>query len=181
MSKTSISQKELKRQLCYEPGTGIFKWKITKRGPSKAGDIIKCLDNNGYLVARINQKNYRLHRLAWLYVNGYFPEHEIDHINNIRKDNRIVNLREVSHSCNLRNTGNYKNNFSGVKGVYWDKSRKKWTAAIVVLERKTMLGRFTNFIEAVCVRYAAEQCLDWIKCKKDSPAYLFLSKNGIVK
>lgn len=175
-----LTQWELKKQLDYNPQTGVMKWKIKKRGSNYVGQIIKCEDNNGYLICRINQQNHRVHRLAWLYMKGYIPEHGIDHINGNKKDNSISNLREVSQSCNLRNCGNFKNSHSGVRGVFWDNSREKWLAEIVICRRKVHLCRSNDFDEAVCHRYAAEQCVDWVKCKQDSPAYIYLKAMGIL-
>lgn len=57
---------------------------------------------DGYIAAAVKGKQYLLHRLAFFYVNGYMPV-EIDHINGIRSDNRISNLREVDHKENTRN------------------------------------------------------------------------------
>ena len=75
----------------------------------------------GYCAINVDGNSYKRSRLVWLYHNGYFPEHNIDHINRNRWNDKIENLREVTQQCNLRNCGNLKNNTSGVKGVYWDK------------------------------------------------------------
>lgn len=86
----------------------------------------RCWKQNslGYVQIKISGKLYHAHRLAWLYVYGYMPEKEIDHINRIRDDNRIANLREATSQLNSLNTGIYKNNTSGSKGIYYNKRAK---------------------------------------------------------
>lgn len=101
----------------------------------------------------------------------------LDHIDRKILNNRIENLREVSNSCNMRNTGNPSTNTSGVKGVCWNKSKNKWRAEIKINSRMTHLGYFTDFTEAVAHRLAAEQCLNWECCDGCSPAYQFMKEH----
>lgn len=125
----------------------------------------------------IDYKNYSAHRLAWLYIHGYLPENQIDHINRQKIDNRICNLREVSSQCNTRNTGNRIDNKSGVKGICFDESRGNWIVYIEVNQKRTYLGRINDFDESVCLRLCAEQCLGWSGCDSNSPAYQYVKKN----
>jgi hypothetical protein len=67
---------------------------------------------------------YREHRLAWLYMTGEWPTHEIDHINGDRVDNRFCNLREATASENRWNSRKRVNNTSGYKGVSWDSAKR---------------------------------------------------------
>lgn len=143
-----ITQSELKEKLDYDPSTGFFTWKVSPTNIVLAGDVAGCY-GGGYIHIGIDGCIYKAHRLAWLYVHGYMPENQIDHINRKRDDNRIKNLREVSGQCNLRNTGNPRNNKSGVKGVSYDYSRNKWLARIKVSQKTYNLGRFDDFTEAV--------------------------------
>jgi len=126
--------------LNYDPETGLF----TRRSGSgrwPAGEVAGSLCH-GYIVIRIDGKSHQAHRLAFLVVHGFIPS-EIDHINLVRSDNRISNLRPATTQQNSRNTGKYSNNTSGFKGVYWDKSNGKWQAQAQDAngKRKT-LGRF---------------------------------------
>ena len=82
-------------------------------------------------------------------MTGSWPEKEIDHINNNTLDNRFVNLREADHQQNGYNKKLQANNTSGVKGVYWDKSRCKWMARLNINGRMVNLGRFANIEDAV--------------------------------
>ena len=79
-------------------------------------------DKDGYLIIKIKGKQYKAHRLVFAMFYGRFPEKEIDHINRIRSDNRIENLREVDHITNIRNATIPPNKETGVVGVYVDKT-----------------------------------------------------------
>ena len=132
--------------------------------------------SNGYLVVRVNGKLYYSHRLIWLWFHGYFPEHGIDHINRVRSDNRLENLREVSQTCNLRNCGLSVKNTSGVKGVCWVTRYGKWKARVRVANKVKNLGHHKTFTEAVAHRLAAEQCLNWEGCDSNSSAYRYMKE-----
>jgi hypothetical protein len=97
-----LNQKTLKKYLNYDPETGVFKRKINS-GKAKIGDVAGGINGSGYICIRINSVKYRAHRLAWLYVHGKFPDNQIDHINRVKNDNRIDNLRDVTQSVNARN------------------------------------------------------------------------------
>ena len=75
MKKQKLTQEELKRLLNYDPKTGIFVWKIYRNYNAKIGDIAGNTNaTTGYINIKINNKSYSAHRLAWLYVYGYFPD-----------------------------------------------------------------------------------------------------------
>ena len=150
-----LTQKELKEFLHYNPDTGVFTW-LRGRQKAKAGSLAKSKDGRGYITMMINYKAYLGHRLAWFYFYGEWPEEHIDHINHVRDDNRISNLRRVTHQENLKNRTINKNNTSGVSGIRWENDRKKWKAQIGVDGRLTMLGRFIDKFEAICARKSAE-------------------------
>jgi len=177
-----ITQSKLKELLKYYPCTGIFRWNVVRGGAYKTLSKAGCAEKKrGYIVIGINGVKYSAHRLAWLYVYGYFPENHIDHINKKTNDNRIVNLRVVSRQCNNRNMSNKCSNKSGVKGVFFRDNIKKWTAQIGVNNKNYTLGSYIDFDEAVLIRFAAEQCLNWNKCDSQSPAYKYLKKNKLIK
>lgn len=100
-----LTQQELKTELRYEAETGNFFWLKRKQGRSltnAAGTTDKVL---GYKLIMVNGHKHYSHRLAWLYENGEFPSLEIDHINRVKTDNTIDNLRDVSHEVNQGNRG----------------------------------------------------------------------------
>jgi len=153
---------------------------------TKPGDVAGSAKGLGYLGVTADRKSYYVHRLVWLYHNGYFPEHGIDHINRNKKDNRIENLREVSQSCNIKNSLRRPNKTSGIRGVNWSSGRQKWCAMICNKGKVVNLGRCYDKIEAVCLRLAAEQCAGWGSCNAASPAKKFVTQfvqqqKGVVK
>ncbi len=164
-------------QLMYNPWTGLFYWKINKgNGRIKAGSVAGSKDSNGYILIGIDKKVHSAHCLAWFYVHDYFPENDIDHKDRIRHHNWISNLREVSRSCNTRNTGNRKDNISGVKGVCFHKLLNKWQVKITINQKQKYIGVHKDFDEAVCHRLAAEQCVGWEGCDSISPAFQYVKK-----
>ena len=101
-------------------------------------------DKDGYLVIMIARKTYKAHRLAWLYVNGAWPAGQIDHINGVKSDNRICNLREATNAQNAVNTGVIKTNTSGLKGVSYSSSHRKFRAQIMRGGRNRTIGLFDS-------------------------------------
>jgi hypothetical protein len=139
--KAKLTQDHLKSLLNYDPDTGEFTWLVT-RGKATVGANAGAVNTHGYLQMCINQKLYRCHRLAWLYVYGEFPEKGIDHINGIKTDNRISNLRQANQAENMQNMSICKSNKSGFLGVYFDKDRKKYRARIGIARKEKYLGLY---------------------------------------
>lgn len=79
----------------------------------------------------------------------------IDHINHDKTDNRIENLRQVTHSENHKNR-KYRKNTSGCTGVNIYKRTGKWIVTIAIEGVGTNLGYYSDFFEACCVRKSAE-------------------------
>jgi len=132
--KNDLTQKYLKELLHYNQKTGRFTWAKDRRGVSK-GVIAGSFNSYGYKQIVIYGKNYLAHRLAWLYEYGEWPKGQIDHINEIKYDNKISNLRTANNSQNMRNRGAQKNNKSGYKGVSWSNWHGKWRARINIDEK----------------------------------------------
>ena len=173
-----LTHTELLKILAYDSLTGILKWKINIPGVAKIGDIAGSKNNNnGYIQIGIKRKQYLAHRLACFYYYGYMPENGIDHRDQVRHHNWILNLRETSQQCNLRNVGNSKRNTSGVKGISICSRTKKWIAQIHVNYKTKFLGYYDNFDDAVCARLAGEQCVNWEGCDSSSPAYKYVKEN----
>ncbi|MCP3686609.1 MAG: HNH endonuclease [bacterium] len=173
-----LTQHELKELLHYEPNTGIFTWKEDRNCQVVRGDIAGTPDKEYYTIIKVNRKQYKAHRLAWLYYYGSWPENEIDHINRINNDNRIVNLRDVFSSCNSRNSWLRENNSTGVSGVNWHNSARKWYARITNHGIRYSLGRFDNFTDAVRARWKGEIKYGYPNCNSTSSAYLYLKEKG---
>lgn len=148
MTKQSLTQETLKQYLHYDEITGNFT-RVKKVRGANLGEIAGGINKSGYNVISVRHKLYYAHRLAWLYVTGEFPKKHIDHINGIKNDNRIVNLRECDDSQNLKNANKHKDNTSGHKGVSWDKSKNKWVATCGLNGRQFFLGRYKEIDLAV--------------------------------
>jgi HNH endonuclease len=93
MADGIITRTRLKEFLHYDPETGVFTWLVKPCRNILAGSIAGNVMNEGYVMVKIDRKNYKAHRLAWLYVHGTFPPDQLDHINRGRADNRLCNLR----------------------------------------------------------------------------------------
>ena len=156
MADKIITQFRLKEVLEYDPTTGIFIRLVANSNRVKVGDIAGWYCGNGYLYIHIDGRKYLSHRLAWLYMTGKFPAEQIDHINHVRDDNRIDNLRCVTNTYNQRNATKNRNNTSGVTGVSWSKVAKKWWANIWVDGKNVHLGFFVDMQDAINARKSAE-------------------------
>lgn len=136
-----VTHAELRRIMEYRPETGDFVWLIT-RGKVKPGRRAGIPRDDGYVRIEIDRRRYYGHRLAVFWMTGEWPKEHVDHINRNTSDNRWCNLRLASQPQNLYNMTAHKDNFSGLKGVGWDKSRGKWQSHICVDRKITFLGRF---------------------------------------
>jgi len=152
-----MNQAELKRLLSYDPDTGVFTWLVDRSNKVRVGHRAGVVNKRGYSVITINYTQHRAHRLAWLYVHGRFPENNLDHVNRDKTDNRLCNLREATSTENNRNMPRKKANTSGVNGVHWSKSSRKWHAQISILGKTTHLGLFDDIKDAALMRWIAER------------------------
>lgn len=142
-----LTQELLKKILHYNRVSGLFTWK--KRGRGRTfGKAVGCIISKGYVHIWISGQSYKAHRLAWLYIHGKFPENDIDHINGIRDDNSLANLRACTRAENCRNQRKGINNTSGFKGVYLCKRSNKWFAQIRCRGKAIYLGIFDDKKEA---------------------------------
>jgi HNH endonuclease/AP2 domain len=140
MANSILTSERLHELLSCDPESGIF-----TRNSSAGGSVIgsvagyKAPDNR--IKIYVDGKNYNAHRLVWLYVHGYIPTIDIDHIDGDPSNNRLANLREVSHKVNLQNRkGPTKANELGVMGVIRNKER--FGAQIRVDGKRVWLGTY---------------------------------------
>ncbi len=141
-----VTQARLKEYLTYDPDTGVFTHKFNTTRRYKGGIAGSLQKSTGYKRIYIDGKENLEHRLAWLYMNGEFPAKgmQIDHINHIRTDNRIENLRVVSSRDNARNALKNDRNWSGVTGIRWSKSSWQWMVSL----GKKHIGSYDTMAEA---------------------------------
>ncbi len=124
-----ITQSELKQYLTYCHTSGIF----TRNSNGK------ILGKEGKRkVIRIGSKLYKGARLAWLYMEGYFPEHVVDHKDLDFSNDKWDNLRHATHSCNHQNTTVSSKNTTGYKGV--SKYGSRFRASVRLNQKLVSLG-----------------------------------------
>lgn len=138
----------MKDVLDYNSETGEFKYLKANCNNVKVGNIAGTLRKDGYVYIRANGKSYLAHRLAWYFAYGVMPSKMIDHINGVRNDNRICNLREATPSQNGYNMKMRNSNTSGVKGVHFHKPRRKWRAQCCLNNKNYHLGYFEKIEDA---------------------------------
>ena len=146
----SVTQERLKLLLDYDPQTGHFTWKTrtvkthfdviwNKRFSGKrAGHSHKM----GYIVLCVERAKIMAHQAAWAYQSGDMPAGDIDHVNGIKSDNRICNLRVATRSQNMANTSRRSSNTTGFKGVTMDRRTGRYIAAVHPNGKKRHLGVF---------------------------------------
>ena len=152
-----ITHEQLTEALHYCPESGVFTW-LTNRGRNHSikGSVAGVIKQpSGYRCIRLHGQAFLAHRLAMFYVNGFWPEDLIDHINGDRLDNRMSNLRICSKAQNIRNSKMKRTNRCGLKGVHWHKPTGKWRASITVDRKNISLGLYTNPEEAHAAYTAA--------------------------
>lgn len=151
----TVTQDELKRFFTYNAETGVIIW-ARSRGAAKVGSRAgtqKTPKGRRYRYVGFKGRTYFEHRLIWLMMYGYNPI-EVDHINSDGADNRLINLREVDRSGNMRNQRLSRANKSGVTGVCWRKDLKKWRVMVTGTDGvRRQVGCFADLEEARAVAH----------------------------
>lgn len=153
-----LRYEEVARLFTYDRETGVLYWRIRDRNTIRrkyvAGSIKGAKD--GYRRVGIKGKTYQEHRIIMMLCFGHIPENaEIDHINHVRDDNRLVNLRFATQGENLKNQSVSSKSTTGVTGVYFSKSRNKFIAQIKVSRQIHYLGCYNTLEEAAAARAEA--------------------------
>lgn len=115
-------------------------------------EVFNNFSSSGYARVVILGIRFPAQRVIWAFHYGVWPDGEIDHINGNPSDNRLCNLRDVSHAENMRNRRVSSNSKSGVMGVYWNKKSGKWHAQVGLNGRKTHVGYFDNIADAAAAQ-----------------------------
>ena len=159
-STTPLSIELLRAAVDYNPETGALTWRprlpmfwpehgeTSRFNRQMAGRKVGCVNGDGYRHFEVGGRHVKSHRAAWALFYGCWPEDQIDHINGDKLDNRIANLREVDSKQNSQNKARPLNNKSGVVGVHYCNTSKKWHAKI----QGRVIGRFDDFAAAVAAR-----------------------------
>lgn len=142
-----ITIDRLKEVLSYDEDSGNFFWKKRLSQRSSVGKLAGC-KNKKRLEIRIDGQLYLAHKLAWFMKTGNWPYHEIDHKDLNGLNNSFKNLRYANHSLNGANIRAHKDNALGVKGVTYEKSRKKYVAQLSCGGKKVLYKRFDAMDDA---------------------------------
>lgn len=146
---------ELHRLFHLDHETGVLTYRISPMGAVKAGDIAGRVGGSGYLDVCIKGRRYRAHRIIFKMANGRDPVGFVDHADADKSNNRPANLREASRSENQRNSGAYRNNQTGLKGVVYHKRDDIYEAWIRSDGKQHYLGRFDRADQAHAAYCAA--------------------------
>lgn len=152
----TLTAERLREVLDYDPGTGVFRWRVSRPGVH-AGTVAGSVSaSQGYRFIWVNRSKYSAHRLAWLHAYGVWPAGELDHRNWVRDDNRLANLREATGAQNSQNR-------RGCAGFY--PSGRGWRATIMVDGKSHNLGTFDTPEEASAAYVAAKKDLHpfWVE------------------
>lgn len=115
--RAELTQARLKELLHYAPETGRFTWLRWGRGCSDAQREAGTINLEGYRRIQLDGEFYQASHLAWLYMTGAHPIRQIDHRDRDESNDRWENLRAATQTQNKANSGVYRNNGLGIKGV----------------------------------------------------------------
>jgi HNH endonuclease/AP2 domain len=138
---TNLTPGRLRELLAYDLETGIFRWRVSRGSRSLIGSVAGYLHRDCRYI-NMGGRNYRAHRLAWLYVHSEWPTGGLDHKDTNPTNNAITNLRLNTQPQNRANSRRRKDNKSGFKGVSWDRRKRRWRTRITANSRRRDLGRF---------------------------------------
>ena len=142
------SVEDLLNHLEYRRESGELYWKVPTGTKAKVGKKVGGINQEGYKYVKFKKTQHLAHRIIWKMEHREEPPEIIDHIDRVRTNNVITNLRAATQSLNQLNRDDRGHGASGVKGVTWDKNRKKWSASIRINKETTFLGRFKNIEDA---------------------------------
>jgi hypothetical protein len=145
MAEQILSQEYLHQLFDYRDGE-LYR-KIKKSANAMPNQKAGSLQKTGYYAICINYKRQYSHRIIFMMHHGYMPEY-VDHIDGNRKNNKIENLRDATHSENMCNQKLRSDNKSGLKGINWHKAANKWRAFIAFRKKQYHLGLFDNIDDA---------------------------------
>src|SRR6202012_357604 len=135
----------LRKTFAYDPETGIITRLVSKR-TDRVGKPAGCPESHGYLQIRFQGRLLMAHLIAWALFYGVWPDHEVDHNNRNRSDNRIKNLRRATRSQNNANSSVRKDNELRIRGV--KKIGGRFVARLAHGKRLEYLGSFDTAEEA---------------------------------
>lgn len=110
----------------------------------------------GYIEVRVDGALVLAHRVVWVWHHGAPAPAMLDHINGVRDDNRIENLRAATREMNGKNAYMHSTNTSGIAGVHYEKGPKLWKSRVSINGARVTVYHGKDFFEACCARKSAE-------------------------
>lgn len=117
LTAEEVTQQTVLDLFDYDAEEGVLAWK-QRTGTALAGQVAGYIKGSGYRYIRVGSRDFAAHRLIWLWHKGSWPKRHIDHIDRVKANNRIENLRDVTRSENMLNQSFSKANKTGYRGVY---------------------------------------------------------------
>lgn len=147
-NSSTLTYEQVSELLSYDPLTGDLYWKHAGPG-RKPGLTAGYRHHKGYTDITIDRHGHRAHRVAWLLSYGTWPSGHIDHINGVRDDNRLANLRAATREVNAQNLHSARTDSqTGVLGVGWHAKAGKFRARIRANGKRVELGYFSDTVAA---------------------------------
>lgn len=149
MAANDLTAERLRSLLDYNPETGLFTWRVRRSARANAGTIAGYQAPSGYVLISVDGFMHAAHRLAWLHFYGTWPTKQIDHHDEIKHNNRIRNLRDLTRAENAQNiTAARINNACGERGIYIDHRRNTFIVQITVDYKRVFLKSYGTMAEA---------------------------------
>lgn len=155
----------------FEYKAGELYWKInTNKSKNLVGKKAGCKSSGQYGVVNLDGNAYSIHKVIFCMHHGWMPE-VVDHINLVRDDHRLENLRAATHVTNNYNKTVQSNNKLGLKNIsYHSKNKKYWVQLtqnrkkiysqmfddlelaelVAIMAREKFHGEFANHGELRC-------------------------------
>jgi hypothetical protein len=147
-----LTHERLLEVLTYDAESGEFVW--LKPGHKKAGKSAGCLSARGYRYIEVDGRAYVAARLAYFYMVGTWPPHEVDHKNHCADDNRWINLRPATRAQNTENRRRWRDKKSSLPLGVCHSYGGKFKAGINKNGKYHHLGTFST-PEAASIAYQA--------------------------
>lgn len=173
-----VTADELPQYLSVDATTGDLSWNVRPQSmfcnkSRNASKICKTWNArfankpagyrgaDGYERVSIKGFSYKSHRVVFAICNGRWPSGDIDHINGVKSDNRLENLREVTHAENCRNQKLKSTSSTGIPGTSLDRRTGKYIVSITYSGARRHIGQYSNVHDAKIARSAAERALNF--------------------